>query len=81
MRQKFSIFSFIIENAPIEVVIVFALAFIYNVNHGGIFEAIKVTTFGITGIICAVVLILYALITVAWEEKLHILMEWIKDRI
>ena len=31
MRQKFLILSYIFENAPIGVVIVFVLAFIYNV--------------------------------------------------
>jgi hypothetical protein len=81
MRQKFLILSYIFENAPIGVVIVFVLAFIYNVNHGGIFEAIKVTIFGSIGIICAIILILYVLLTLAWEEKFHILVEWIMDRI
>ena len=71
----------IVDDVPIGVVIVFALAFIYNVYNGGIIEAIKVTVFSIFGIVCAIVLILYAFVIIAWHEKSHLFIEGIIDRI
>jgi hypothetical protein len=81
MGRRGSIISFIIDNAPLEILFIFILAFIYNLNHGGIFGAIKATVFGIFGIACAAAIVVYVIATLVWHEKMHILGEWIMDRI
>jgi len=81
MGQKISIFSIITHPTIIGVLIVFVLAFIYNLNHGNIFDAIKVVLSGIYGVILFSILIAIVVVTFLYHKKWEIIGQWIIDRL
>jgi hypothetical protein len=81
MRRRISILTIITDPTIILIEIIFILAVIYNLNHGGIVDAIKVVFSGITGIIIAASLVALVVAILLYDQKWELIGHWIIDQI